>query len=112
MIFCFLFLAFVEAQRHLSVLNKAVDRCYHSAPAPCPVLCLVLQRPGLKVTCPHLLSSHVLVGSATFTARVCRAGCWACWAEAFQADQSLLKSWGGPSLKMALSSAGQALFLV
>lgn len=65
MIFCFLFLAFVEAQRHLSVLNKAVDRCYHSAPAPCPVLCLVLQRPGLKVTCPHFLSSHVLVGSAT-----------------------------------------------
>lgn len=102
MIFCFLFLAFVEAQRHLSVLNKAVDRCYHSAPAPCPVLCLVLQRPGLKVTCPHFLSSHVLVGSATFTARVHRARCWACWAEAFQADQSLLKVLGGPSLKMAL----------
>lgn len=27
-----------QTQRHLSVLDKAIDRCHHSVPASCPAL--------------------------------------------------------------------------
>ena len=55
--------SFWRVCRPLSVLNEAADKCYHSAPAPCPVLGQALQGPGLKVTCPHFLSSHALLFS-------------------------------------------------
>ena len=41
--------------------------------------------------------------SAMFTARVC----WACWAKAFQADQSSLRPWGSPPSDRWLCELGR-----